>query len=58
MINVQQRLFGIGAQLRDDINGFSVVKIVEGGPAALGKQLKVKDRISGSQWRACRRDGY
>lgn len=45
MINVQQRLYGIGAQLRDDINGFSVVKIVEGGPAALGKQLKVKDRI-------------
>lgn len=45
MINVQQRLYGIGAQLRDDINGFTVVKIVEGGPAALGKQLKVKDRI-------------
>lgn len=45
MINVQQRLYGIGAQLRDDINGFSVVKIVEGGPAAIGKQLKVKDRI-------------
>lgn len=45
MINVQQRLYGIGAQLRDDINGFSVVKIVEGGPAALSKQLKMKDRI-------------
>jgi carboxyl-terminal processing protease len=45
MINVQQRLFGIGAQLRDDVNGFSVVKIVEGSPAARGKQLKVKDRI-------------
>ncbi|MFI0434377.1 MAG: S41 family peptidase [Parachlamydiaceae bacterium] len=45
MINVQQRLYGIGAQLRDDINGFSIVKIVEGGPAALGKELKVKDRI-------------
>ena len=45
MINVQQRLYGIGAQLRDDINGFTVVKIVEGGPAALSKQLKVKDRI-------------
>ncbi len=45
MINVQQKLFGIGAQLRDDINGFTVVKIVEGGPAALSKQLKVKDRI-------------
>lgn len=45
MINVQQRLFGIGAQLRDDLNGFSVVKIVEGGPAFLSKELKVKDRI-------------
>jgi len=45
MINVQQRLYGIGAQLRDDINGFTIVKIVEGGPAANSKQLKVKDRI-------------
>lgn len=45
MINVQQRLFGIGAQLRDDLNGFSVIKIIEGGPAALGKELKIKDRI-------------
>lgn len=45
MINVQQRLFGIGAQLRDDINGFSVVKIIEGGPAYNGKELKAKDRI-------------
>lgn len=45
MINVQQRLFGIGAQLRDDINGFSVIKIIEGGPAASGKELKAKDRI-------------
>lgn len=45
MINVQQRLFGIGAQLRDDINGFTVIKIIDGSPASLGKQLKVKDRI-------------
>ncbi len=45
MINVQQRLFGIGAQLRDDLNGFTVVKIVEGGPAARTKLLKPKDRI-------------
>ena len=45
MINVQQRLFGIGAQLRDDLNGFTIVKIVEGGPAALSKELKLKDRI-------------
>lgn len=45
MISVQQRLFGIGAQLRDDINGFTIVKIVEGGPAANSKELKLKDRI-------------
>lgn len=45
MIAVQQRLFGIGAQLRDDINGFTVIKIVEGGPAATSKELKLKDRI-------------
>lgn len=45
MIHVQQRLFGIGAQLRDDLNGFSVIKIIEGGPAAENKELKVKDRI-------------
>lgn len=45
MINVQQKLFGIGAQLRDDINGFTIVKILEGGPAANSKEIKVKDRI-------------
>lgn len=45
LINVQQRLFGIGAQLRDDLNGFTVVKLVEGGPAARSGELKVKDRI-------------
>lgn len=45
MINVQQRLFGIGAQLRDDLNGFTVVKIIDGGPAAIGKELKAKDRV-------------
>ena len=45
LIGVQQRLFGIGAQLRDDINGFTVVKIVEGSPASNSKQLKVRDRI-------------
>lgn len=45
MLNVQQRLFGIGAQLRDDINGFTIVKVVEGGPAAQSKEIKAKDRI-------------
>ena len=45
MINVQQKLFGIGVQLRDDINGFTVIKILDGGPAAKCKLLKAKDRI-------------
>lgn len=45
MIQVQQRLFGIGAQLRDDLNGFTVVKIIEGGPASRGTGLKANDRI-------------
>jgi carboxyl-terminal processing protease len=45
MINVQQRLSGIGAQLRDDLDGFTVIKIIEGSPAALGKELKIKDRV-------------
>lgn len=45
LINVQQRLFGIGAQLRDDLNGFTLVKLLEGGPAAASGELKVKDRI-------------
>lgn len=34
LIQVQQRLFGIGVQLRDDLTGFRVMKIIEGGPAS------------------------
>ncbi len=45
MMAIQQRLFGIGAQLRDDINGFTITKLVEGGPAAESKLLKAKDKI-------------
>lgn len=45
MIQVQQRLFGIGAQLRDDLNGFTIVRIVEGGPASMNTKLKVGDKI-------------
>lgn len=45
VISVQQRLFGIGAQLRDDLNGLTIIKVIEGGPAAASKELKVKDRI-------------
>lgn len=45
MMQVQQKLFGIGAQLRDDLTGFSIVRIVEGGPASQSNQLKIGDRI-------------
>lgn len=45
MIQVQQRLFGIGAQLRDDLNGFTIVRLLEGGPALLSNNLKVGDKI-------------
>ena len=45
MIQVQQRLFGIGAQLRDDLNGFTVVKIIEGGPASQNTGLLPSDRV-------------
>lgn len=45
MIQVQQRLFGIGAQLRDDLNGFTVVRILEGSPAGMENKLKVGDRV-------------
>ncbi len=45
IIQVQQRLFGIGAQLRDDLNGFTLVSLLEGGPAMEDGTLKVGDRI-------------
>jgi carboxyl-terminal processing protease len=45
MIQVQQRLFGIGAQLKDNLNGFAITRILEGGPAEKSKKLKINDRI-------------
>ncbi len=45
MIQVQQRLFGIGAQLRDDLNGFTIVRMLDGGPASTEGRLKVGDKI-------------
>lgn len=45
MIQVQQRLFGIGVQLRDDLNGFTIVKIIDGGPASRNTGLQVNDRV-------------
>jgi len=45
MIQVQQRLFGVGAQLHDELNGFSVLRIIEGSPAALDGRLRVGDKL-------------
>ncbi len=45
MIQVQQRLFGIGAQLRDDLTGFTLVRLLEGGPALRDGHLKTNDKI-------------
>ncbi len=42
---VQQKLEGIGAQLRDDLNGFTLTRLIEGGPAIKSGVLKVGDRI-------------
>lgn len=44
LIQVQQKLFGIGAQLRDDIDGLSVVRIIENSPASFST-LKINDKI-------------
>jgi len=45
MIQVQQRLFGIGAQLRDDLNGFTIMRLLDGGPASQTNKLKINDKI-------------
>lgn len=45
LIQVQQRLFGIGAQLRDDLDGLSVVRILENSPASQHNTLKIQDKI-------------
>ncbi|MFS8564439.1 MAG: PDZ domain-containing protein [Rhabdochlamydiaceae bacterium] len=45
MTQMQQRLFGIGAQLRDDLNGLTIMRILEGSPASEEKSLKIGDRI-------------
>lgn len=44
---LQKRLYGIGVQMRDDLNGFKVVRIVEGGPAYVQGKLRNGDLIVG-----------
>ncbi len=45
MMQVQQKLYGIGAQLRDDLNGLTITRLLEGGPADLSNKLKIGDKI-------------
>ncbi|HEX2583204.1 MAG TPA: S41 family peptidase [Chlamydiales bacterium] len=45
MIQVQQRLFGIGAQLKDNLDGLSIVRILENSPASQCQKLKINDKI-------------
>lgn len=45
MIQVQQRLFGIGAQLRDDLDGFKILRLLEGGPAKDCGKIHINDKI-------------
>lgn len=45
MMQVQQKLYGIGAQLRDDLNGLTITRLLEGGPAELSNKLKLGDKI-------------
>jgi carboxyl-terminal processing protease len=45
MIHFQQRLYGIGAMLRDDFDGLIVLKLIEGGPAARSGKVQVDDKI-------------
>jgi carboxyl-terminal processing protease len=45
LIQVQQRLFGIGAQLRDNLDGFTVMRILENSPASISNKLKINDKI-------------
>ena len=43
--SMQQKLFGIGVQLRDNLNGLVVTEIIKGGPSERSKELRLGDRI-------------
>ena len=44
-IQVQQRLFGIGVRLKDNLDGFTVMQVLENSPASQGGKLKINDKI-------------
>ncbi|MGR3911786.1 MAG: S41 family peptidase [Candidatus Rhabdochlamydia sp.] len=45
LMQVQQQLYGIGAQLRDDLNGLTITRILDESPLSLEPRVKVGDRI-------------
>lgn len=45
LIQVQQRLYGIGVLLKDDLDGLRITKIIDGGPAHKTKKLELEDKI-------------
>lgn len=45
MIQVQQRLFGIGAQLHDNLDGLLIKRILENSPASQSNKIKLNDKI-------------
>ncbi len=45
MIQVQQRLFGIGAQLHDNLDGLVIKRILENSPASQSNRIKLNDKI-------------
>jgi len=45
LVGLQQRLFGIGVVMQDDLDGVTVIKIVEGGPADRQGGLAINDKI-------------
>lgn len=45
MMQVQQRLFGVGAQLRDDLNGLTIMRILDNSPLSNHPEVEIGDRI-------------
>ncbi len=45
MIHVQQKLSGIGVLLRDDFDGLTITKVIEGGPSDRSQLIRVNDKI-------------
>jgi carboxyl-terminal processing protease len=44
-IQLEQKLFGIGVQIRDDINGFTIVEIYKNSPASKISDIQIGDKI-------------